>query len=81
MSIESAKAFIKRMKSDPEFVTAMNALEPLEEVQRFISHSGYDFTKEELNQVNGELQDSDLDNVTGGAFPTSVNDQITDSVT
>ncbi|SMD07390.1 Nif11-like leader peptide family RiPP precursor [Sporomusa malonica] len=81
MSIESAKKFVERMKSDHEFATAMNALKSLEEAQKFLNQSGYDFTKEELNQVNGELQDSDLDNVTGGAFPTSVNDQITDSVT
>ncbi len=28
-----------------------------------------------------ELTEKDLDNVSGGAFPTAVNDQITDAVT
>jgi hypothetical protein len=37
--------------------------------------------KEELTGKNGEVQERDLDDVTGGAFPTAVNDQITDAVT
>ena len=40
-----------------------------------------ELNQEEQHQVNKDLQDRDLDNVAGGAFPTSVNDQITDSVT
>lgn len=37
--------------------------------------------KEELTWKNGEVQDSDLNDVTGGAIPTPVNGQITDSIT
>lgn len=81
MSIESAKAFVERMKSDQEFATKLNKFKTLEELQGFLRQTGYDFTKEEFNQVSGELQDRDLDSVNGGAFPTSVNNQITDSVT
>jgi len=40
-----------------------------------------EIAQEESNQANKDLLDSELNNVTGGAFPTSVNDQITDSVT
>ena len=40
-----------------------------------------ELNQEEQNQVNKDLQDRDLDNVSGGAFPTAVNDQITDAVT
>jgi hypothetical protein len=36
--------------------------------------------KEELTGKNGEVQESDLNDVTGGAYPTAVNNQITDSV-
>jgi predicted ribosomally synthesized peptide with nif11-like leader len=81
MSIESAKAFVEKMKTDKEFAAKVNQLKTAEEVQGFLSQAGYNFTKEEINQLNGELQSSDLEKVSGGAFPTSVNDQITDSVT
>lgn len=81
MSIKSAKAFIERMTSDQEFATKLNKLKTLDELQGFLRQTGYDFTKDEFNQVSGELQDSKLDSVTGGAFPTAVNNQITDSVT
>jgi hypothetical protein len=37
--------------------------------------------KEGLTEKNGEVQDRDLADVTGGAYPTSVNNQITDSIT
>ena len=37
--------------------------------------------KEELTGKNGEVQDRDLNKVTGGAYPTAVNSQITDAVT
>ena len=37
--------------------------------------------KEEVTGKNGEVPDRDLNKVTGGAFPTAINDQITDSVT
>jgi bacteriocin-like protein len=37
--------------------------------------------KEEPAPVNSELSDKELDSVSGGAIPTSVNSQITDAVT
>ncbi|MBP2635580.1 MAG: hypothetical protein H6Q72_1487 [Firmicutes bacterium] len=37
--------------------------------------------QEESTPENKNLQDRDLDNVSGGAYPTAVNNQITDSVT
>jgi predicted ribosomally synthesized peptide with nif11-like leader len=69
------------MKTDQEFATKMNKFKTLEKAQGFLRQAGYDFTKEEFYQAGGKLQDSDLDGVTGGAFPTAVNDQITDAVT
>lgn len=81
MSIESAKTFIEKMKTDHEFATKINKLITLEAAQRFLRQAGYGFTKEELNQVSGNLKDSDLDGVSGGAYPTAVNNQITDAVT
>lgn len=81
MSIESAKAFIEKMNTDPEFAAKVGKFKKPEEAQEFLLQSGYDFTKEELAQIKGDLKDSDLNGVTGGAFPTSVNSQITDAVT
>ena len=37
--------------------------------------------KEEPKPVNSELSDKELDSVSGGTYPTPVNDQITDAVT
>ncbi|MDR7867329.1 MAG: hypothetical protein RIN56_10965 [Sporomusaceae bacterium] len=37
--------------------------------------------KEELTGKNGEMPERDLNKVTGGAYPTAINNQITESVT
>ena len=78
MSIESAKAFIEKMKADKEFAAKLGELK---DPTDFLHQAGYDFTPEELAQVKGALADSDLEGVSGGAYPTAVNNQITDSVT
>lgn len=81
MSIESANAFVAKVKTDQKFAAKLNQFKTTEEIQTFLCRAGFDFTREELNQVSGELQDSDLSNVLGGAIPTAVNSQITDAIT
>jgi predicted ribosomally synthesized peptide with nif11-like leader len=78
LSIASAKAFIEKMKTDQEFAIKVGKFKTLEEI---LILTVYDFTQEELAQVIGHLKDSDLNGITVGAFPTAVNDQITESVT
>ena len=66
MSIESAKVFAERMKTDQEFANKVNGLTNREEVQSFISNQGYDFTVEELKECSLLFTDEDLDAVVGG---------------
>jgi len=71
MSIESAKAFIERMKSDAAFRKSVNgASDP----EALVKEAGFDFTKEELREVREEigqeLSDEALRDVAGGADPT-----------
>ena len=76
MSLESAKLFIEKMKTDSEFREKVVALKTKEERKSFVKNEGFDFTKEEFEQVKkeyinkakseGELSDEDLEKVAGG---------------
>jgi predicted ribosomally synthesized peptide with nif11-like leader len=68
MSIESAKAYMKRLKQDQEF--AMKSEQYITEAQMaFANEEGFTFTPEELKQATGEVtvSDDDLDQVAGGS--------------
>lgn len=65
MSMESAKAFFERLKSDEYFSKRVYEYNTKESLLEYILSAGYDFTQEEFNQVNDELSDGELDNVSG----------------
>src|SRR6056297_3376463 len=65
MSIENARDFLERMKTDPEFKKDVSAASN-EERQRIIFEAGFDFTDEELEEVGGALGEDELENVAGG---------------
>lgn len=65
MSIESARAFWKRIKDDEEWRNRLNAAESKEERQAMVKAEGLDFTEDELKKVQEELTDEDLDNISG----------------
>ena len=67
MSIESAKAFLERMKTDEDFAKKVTACKDSDERMAFIKGEGFDFTVAEISTVKGELNDEDLDLVAGGA--------------
>ncbi len=66
MSIESAKAFYERIKTDEEFARQVSNKKNKEERLRFVSEMGYNFTKEELDALSTELPEFQLDEVSGG---------------
>jgi predicted ribosomally synthesized peptide with nif11-like leader len=66
MSVESAKAFVERIKSDEEFANTFREFKNIEEAQRHIAALGYDFTIAELEVAQGDLLDEDLARVAGG---------------
>ena len=68
MSVESAKAFMERGKTDKEFAAAVKECKSEEAVMAFVTKSGFDFTLDELSRVEDreELTDDDLSKVAGG---------------
>ena len=66
MSIESAKLFIERVKSDEEFAKKIVECKVVEARMTFMRDAGFDFTAAELAEVMGELSDGELDKVAGG---------------
>ena len=66
MSIESAKAFLEKVKNDEDFRKSVRKIATAEERMEFVKGAGFDFTKEELNMVKSELSESELNMVAGG---------------
>ncbi|MBW4054613.1 MAG: Nif11-like leader peptide family natural product precursor [Proteobacteria bacterium] len=67
MSIESAQAFIERMKSDEEFAKNVTECKDSEARMSYVKEAGFEFTLEEVKAVSSELTDDVLDNVVGGS--------------
>ena len=72
MSIESAKAFIEKMKTDEDFNQKVKGCKDAEERMAFVKEAGFDFTSEELKEVSENLSDDDLDGVAGGICLTDI---------
>ena len=67
MSIESAKAFMERMKTDEDFRNKVNECKDNEARKALVVKEGYDFTVEELKGTRlVVLTDEELDSVGGG---------------
>ncbi len=66
MSHESAKAFLERMKTDENFRKECNGRSSHEEWMQFVKENGFDFSKEEFEQVKSELSEEELDRIDGG---------------
>ncbi|HWR28274.1 MAG TPA: Nif11-like leader peptide family natural product precursor [Negativicutes bacterium] len=67
MSMESAKAFMDRMKTDKELAKKTIAWKDWETALPLITKEGFDFTPEEFERCQNEkLTDAELDAVAGG---------------
>ena len=51
MSIESAKKFVKKIQENDDFAKSFFACASSEERKIFIKENGFEFTKEEINEV------------------------------
>ncbi len=65
MSLDQARAFIEKMKSDEAFRNRIVAIEDVDARLVAASEAGFAFTKEEVKEVHGELRDDDLDQAAG----------------
>ena len=74
MSIGSAKAFMERVKTDPEFAKQVSEKKSAVERHEFVKAEGFDFTADEINQLSSSLSDEELDAVAGGAWLCINND-------
>jgi len=66
MSIESSRAFIEKVKSDEELAKKVNEAEGFEPTLKIAKAHGYEFSKEDAEQVQQELSEEDLYSVAGG---------------
>lgn len=72
MSVESAKEFIAKLKSDDDFRKQVVAAETAESRIAVVKSAGFDFTQSEYDQAVDEvgepIGDEELDDVAGGCF-------------
>jgi len=66
MSLESAKVFVERMKSDEDFRKKVNECKDRELRMNVVKEAGYEFTKQDINNIINELTDNDLNSIVGG---------------
>ncbi|HJO62070.1 MAG TPA: Nif11-like leader peptide family natural product precursor [Desulfobacterales bacterium] len=60
MSIEQAKAFIEKMKTDKAFNDEVMTIEDLNERMAHIAKAGFEFTEEEIKQIYTVLMERRL---------------------
>ncbi len=70
MSIESAKAFMERVVNDEDFRKEVGEIATAEERMAFVTAAGFDFTKDELKNVQEKMQltDEELGRLSGGSI-------------
>lgn len=67
MSVENAKAFLEKAKSDAELRDRLSGAESVKERAEIAQAEGFDFTKEEIQSAAGALSDDELQSVSGGS--------------
>ena len=66
MSVESAKAYIERIKTDEEFAKKVIECKDSDARMAVVKGAGFEFTVEDVKHVQEELSDDQLDKVAGG---------------
>ncbi len=66
MSVDQARAFIDKMKSDVAFNERVMAIEDVAERFNLIKSAGFDCSEAEIKEVAGVLSDEELDEAAGG---------------
>jgi len=64
--MESAKAYIERMKTDEEFRYKVTACKDAEARIAFVKEAGFDFTTEDMEMERAELSEEDIMAISGG---------------
>jgi predicted ribosomally synthesized peptide with nif11-like leader len=67
MSLDQARLFIEKMKSDEMFAKRVLAIEDVAGRLACIQNEGFDCSEDEIKEVSCELSDEELDSAAGGA--------------
>ncbi len=67
MSIESAKAFINRLRTDEKFATEISGCKDAQQRIKLANSEGFTFTADEIKTVSEQLTEEELGTVTGGS--------------
>jgi predicted ribosomally synthesized peptide with nif11-like leader len=75
MSLESARACVEKLNTDPSFGRSLVEAKDDDARKQMMQEAGFDFSKVEFEQVSGEgkreLSESELDSVAGGLAVTA----------
>ena len=66
MSMESAKSFVEKVKTDIAFAKRCQDAKTADEVVKRAAELGYSFTQEDLQAASTQLSDAELNSVLGG---------------
>ncbi len=66
MSMESAKAFVEKINTDPDFAKKVAGCKDPKERMTFAKKEGFDFTADEVKSLSKELSDDALASLSGG---------------
>jgi len=70
MSIQSARDFLTKLSKDEEFRKRLGGRKSGADQYQFAQVAGFEFTRDEMKAAAGELQDADLDVISGGSCCT-----------
>jgi predicted ribosomally synthesized peptide with nif11-like leader len=67
MSIQSAREFLTKVAKDEEFRKGLSGCRTRADQYQWAQGAGFEFTGDEVKVAAGELQDADLDVISGGS--------------
>lgn len=68
MSIQSARDFLAKVAKDEEFRKRLGGCKTRAAQEQFVRGAGFEFTSDEIGAARSELQDADLDVISGGLY-------------
>ena len=67
MSIQSARDFLSKVAKDEEFRKVLGGCKNRAAQYQMAQGAGFEFTRDEMKAAGSELQDADLDVISGGS--------------
>ena len=67
MSIQSARDFLTKVAKDEEFRKRLGGCKTRADQYQFAQGAGFEFTGDEMKAAASELQDADLNAISGGS--------------